>query len=174
MPCAPGHPADAILRGDALTFASNQTCTGNAAVQCYVAIPRAAAAIRFDGGDRIVTSGGPLSIIHDQNPDSPYSGGSTEVLPKQAYAGATSYSIPVGENQYAGPSTPYEFVQFAAIDVVAFEADTQVFINSPGVPHRLVHPPGAASTTRTATATTPGPSTATRARSTASPGRREP
>ena len=134
MPCAPGHPADAILRGDALTFASNQTCTGNAAVQCYVAIPRAAAAIRFDGGDRIVTSGGPLSIIHDQNPDSPYSGGSTEVLPKQAHAGATSYSIPVGENQYTGPGAPYEFVRFAAIDVVAFEANTQVFINSPGVP----------------------------------------
>jgi uncharacterized repeat protein (TIGR01451 family) len=132
MACPPGHPADRILRGDALTFASGQTCTGNAAVQCYVAIPRAAAAIRFDGGDRIVTSGGPLSIIHDQNPDSPYSGGSTEVLPKQAYAGASSYSIPVGEDLYAGPNTPYEFVQFAAIDLVAFEADTQVFINSPG------------------------------------------
>jgi uncharacterized repeat protein (TIGR01451 family) len=134
MACPPGHPADRILRGDALTFASSQTCTGNAAVQCYVAIPRAAAAIRFDGGDRIVTSGGPLSIIHDQNPDSPYSGGSTEVLPKQAYAGASSYSIPVGEDLFAGPNTPYEFVQFAAIDMVAFEANTQVFINSPGAP----------------------------------------
>ena len=132
MTCGPGHAEDALLRGDALTFASNQTCTGNAAVQCYVAIPRAAAAIRFDGGDRIVTSGGPLSIIHDQNPNSPYSGGSTEVLPKQAYAGASSYSIPVGENLFAGDNTPYEFVQFAAIDLVAFEADTQVFINSPG------------------------------------------
>ena len=134
MTCAPGHPADGLLRGDALTFVSNQTCTGNAAVQCYVAIPRAAAAIRFDGGDRIVTSGGPLSIVHDQNPDSPYSGGSTEVLPKQAYAGASSYSIPVGEDQFTAPNTPYEFVEFAAIDIVAFEANTQVFINSPGVP----------------------------------------
>ena len=134
MACRPGHPADALLRGDALTFASNQTCTGNAAPQCYVAIPRAAAALRFDGGDRIVTSGGPLSIIHDQNPNSPYSGGSTEVLPKQAYTGASSYSIPVGEDQFAGDNTPYEFVEFAAIDVVAFEANTQVFINSPGVP----------------------------------------
>ena len=84
-------------RGDALTFVSNQTCTGNAAVQCYVAIPRAAAAIRFDGGDRIVTSGGPLSIIHDQNPNSPYSGG-VDGGPRRSrpYAGASSYSDPGG------------------------------------------------------------------------------
>ena len=55
-----------------------------------------------------MTSGGPLSLIHNQFPPPyPQIGGSTEVLPRQAFTGATSYSIPAGEDllhRRAGPT----------------------------------------------------------------------
>ena len=67
--------------------------------------------IRFDGGDRIVTSGGPISFVHNQDPkciagcatdNMTIIGGATEVLSKQAFQNATSYSIPIGENLWTG------------------------------------------------------------------------
>ena len=88
------------------------------------------------------------------------------MLPRQAYAGATSYSIPVGENRFTGRTRRTMF-RFTAIDIVAFDDDTQVFINSPGVPGAPSRSPStAASTTRTATGTTPPRSTAPAGRST--------
>ena len=97
--------------------------------------------IRFDGGDRIVTSGGPISFVHNQDPkcfagcatnNMTIIGGATEVLSKQAFQNATSYSIPIGENLWTGNGTVTEPFQYAALEILAFEDNTDVVINSPG------------------------------------------
>jgi hypothetical protein len=80
---------DAITQGMDITFASNQGLPGLGAgcaftgtanqIRCSVPVnPRCPPAgvcsatlnddIRFDGGDRIVTSGGPISFVHNQDP----------------------------------------------------------------------------------------------------------
>ena len=129
---------DVIAVGMPITLNSNLatgtgSCTTGAQLTCNVSVnPRLAANVRFDGGDSIATSGGPLSMIHNQDPLSPFIGGATEVLPQQAFQNATAYSVPAGENLYGGNNTVYEIFKYVAINLVAFENNTQVFINSPG------------------------------------------
>jgi uncharacterized repeat protein (TIGR01451 family) len=130
--------ADTIVVGMPITLNSNLatgtgSCTTGAQVTCNVPVnPRLAASVRFDGGDGIATSGGPLSMIHNQDPLSPFIGGATEVLPRQAFANATAYSVPAGENLYGGNNSVTEIFKYVAINLVAFDDNTQVFINSPG------------------------------------------
>ncbi len=89
------------------------------------------AEIRFDGGDLIRSTGGPLSVVHSQNPMSQYLGGSTEILPREAVEDAFAYSIPVGEDIYsAGTLTePFKYVD---LNIVAYEDATSVLVTSPG------------------------------------------
>ncbi len=112
---------DALFDGTAVTLDSP-----------VVNLPRNAAALHWDGGDRIASSGGPLSLIHNQDPQSDFIGGSVEVLSRQAYANATSYSIPAGENLYTVSNTLYNIFQYVDIDIVAFQDNTNVTITSPG------------------------------------------
>jgi hypothetical protein len=104
---------DVLFRGTAVTLNSDQgtgACgIGTPAlpnVRCSVPLPRgtaplAASAHRFDGGDLLVTSGGPLSIVHSQDPLYAYVGGATEMLSQQATANATAFTVPIGENLYS-------------------------------------------------------------------------
>ena len=89
----------------------NPRCTGNV---CSADDFANNLRIRFDGGDRIVTSGGPISFVHNQDPKCAVGcgtdnmtiiGGATEVLSKQAFQNATSYSIPIGESLWTGDGT---------------------------------------------------------------------
>lgn len=112
---------DALFDGTAVTLDSPT-----------VALPRVATAVHWDGGDRIVSSGGPLSLIHNQDPQSNFIGGSVEVLSRQAYANATSYSIPAGEDLYTVSNTLYYNFHYVDIDIVAFQDNTNVTITSPG------------------------------------------
>ena len=98
---------------------------------CSVPMPRSAADVRYDGGDRIVTSGGPLSVAHVQDPISPYIADAMEMLSKQAVANAVSYSVPVGEDIYVD-ATATEAFRRVFLNLVAFDDNTQVQINSPG------------------------------------------
>jgi uncharacterized repeat protein (TIGR01451 family) len=125
--------------GDACAFTtmpcSNDTITDGMALtleSASIPLPRNPAQFFFDGGDRIVTSGGPLALIHNQDPLATIIGGAVEVLSRQAYANATSYSIPAGEDLYAGNGSPTEIFQYVDIDIVAFQDNTQVTITSPG------------------------------------------
>jgi hypothetical protein len=130
-----GADEDRLFRGTALTMNSDQGlasggCT--AGVQCTAPVNPRGTATHFDGGDRLVTSGGPLSLIHNQFPPPyPQIGGSTEVLPRQAFTGATSYSIPAGEDLYVFGG-PFQMFNYTSVNLVAFDDNTQVFINSPG------------------------------------------
>ncbi len=124
---------DVLFRGSPITFNSDRGLTGcTFGIRCTVPVNPRGIATRFDGGDRLLTSGGPLALIHNQFPPPyPQIGGSTEVLPRQAFTGATSYYIPAGEDRYAFGG-PYQMFQYTAVNIVAFDDDTQVFINSPG------------------------------------------
>ncbi|HEX9186194.1 MAG TPA: hypothetical protein VGB87_03920, partial [Vicinamibacteria bacterium] len=99
--------------------------------------------VRFDGGDRIVSSGGPVSFVHNQDPkcaagcgagvyDMTIIGGATEVLSKQAFQNATSYSVPIGQNLYGGAGTATEPFRYTALQLLAFEDNTSVVVTSPG------------------------------------------
>ena len=136
-----GNPA---LDGCALAGTANQIrCSVPVNPRCTVGGCVAALNldIRFDGGDRIVTSGGPISFIHNQDPkcaagcataNMTIIGGATEVLSRQAFQNATSYSVPIGENLWTGNGTISEPFQYAALDIVAFDDNTSVVIDSPG------------------------------------------
>lgn len=89
--------------------------------------------IRFDGGDLIRSTGGPLSVVHTQDPDSQYIGGSTEILAREAVNNAFAYSIPIGEDLYDGGTTAfYTPFHYVDLNIVAYEDDTSVLVVSPG------------------------------------------
>ena len=98
---------------------------------------RSATDLRFDGGDRIAVSGGPAGVVHTQEPEldpvhtQGIIAGATEMLSKQALANATSYSIPVGEDIYAGDGSVTEPFQYTDLNIVAFEDTTSVTVDSP-------------------------------------------
>ncbi|RLE28771.1 MAG: hypothetical protein DRJ61_15810, partial [Acidobacteria bacterium] len=85
---------------------------------------------RFDGGDLLRSTGGPLSVVHTQDPMTQYIGGSTEILAREAVNEAFAYSIPVGEDLHdAGFFIPFKYVD---LNIVAFEDDTSILVTSPG------------------------------------------
>ncbi len=135
---------DVLLQGDFVNFGSNQGilagCTVPSAMplvftelcssvpvnpRCAVAGACTAAEVRFDGGD----------FVHSQDPLTQFIGGSTEMLSKQAVAGALSYSIPVREDLYPAfgcPGCVMEPFHYVDLNLVAFEDGTNVFVDSPG------------------------------------------
>jgi hypothetical protein len=128
----PRITSDQVLRGTVLTFNSDQT-TGTTE-NLLVPIPRVATDVRYDGSDRIFTSGGPVTLIHSQHPaNCNYIGSSLEILSRQAVGNALSYSVPVGTNtysRYGGENTPGEPFKYVFVDIVAFDDATNVFIDN--------------------------------------------
>ncbi len=127
---------DVISAGDYVNFNSDRGLGGGCTTpgtptRCSVPLnPRSAADIRFDGGDLIETSGGPLTVIHSQYPLTNFIGGSIEILSRQAVEAARSYSVPIGENLYVA-NTVTEPFHYVDLDLVAFE-DTSITVESPG------------------------------------------
>ncbi len=141
---------DLLFQGDFVNFGSNQGLGAGCTVasvqpltftelcssvpinpRCTVAGSCAANEVRFDGGDLVLSSGGPLSIVHSQDPLTQFIGGSTEMLSRQAVAAARSYSVPVGEDLYV-VDTGTEPFHYVDLNLVSFEDGTQIFIDSPG------------------------------------------
>ena len=119
---------DVLNKGDTLTLNSTEdpgvACTPSISwpteysdLSCVVPVnPRVTVAapnvpddeIRFDGGDQVAGTGGPLVAIHGQTPTASLPNiitGATEMLSLQTVEDATSYSIPVGEDTFAGNNT---------------------------------------------------------------------
>ncbi len=127
---------DILAVGDYVNFNSDRGLGGGCTTpgtptRCSVPLnPRVATDFRFDGGDLLKSTGGPLSLIHNQWPLTQYIGGATEILSRQAVAAARSYSVPIGEDLYVLDTVtePFKYVE---LELVAFE-DTSVSVNSPG------------------------------------------
>ncbi|MCP3957629.1 MAG: DUF11 domain-containing protein [bacterium] len=145
---------DVLIQGDFVNFASNQGIAAGCTVpsasplvftelcssvplnpRCAIAGACTASEVRFDGGDFLETTGGPLSLVHSQDPLTQFIGGSTEVISKQAVQAARSYSVPIGEDLYPAfgcPDCVMEPFHYVDLNLVAFEDNTQVFLDSPG------------------------------------------
>jgi len=127
---------DLLSAGDYVNFNSDRGLGGGCTTpgtpeRCSVPLnPRSPGDIRFDGGDLIETTGGPLTVIHSQYPLTNFIGGSIEILSRQAVEAARSYSVPIGENLYAA-NTVTEPFHYVNLDLVAFE-DTLITVDSPG------------------------------------------
>lgn len=146
----PTCSGDTISRGDYVNLASNAGLSAGCTVpsvdpatytelcstvpvnpRCATAGACTNAEFRFDGGDLIRSTGGPLSVVHSQDPMSQYIGGSTEILPREAVNDAFSYSIPVGEDLY-GTDPLYEPFKYVDLELVAYEDGTSILVDSPG------------------------------------------
>jgi uncharacterized repeat protein (TIGR01451 family) len=131
-----GSESDILATGDAINLTSNQDISGATVITGYVAVnpARDPDDLRYDGGDRIITSGGPINLTHAMWPlDTTYVGGAWEVYSRQAYADAYSYRLPVGEDLYdlgGGDEGIYGDFRNVYLQLGAFEDNTTVSIRN--------------------------------------------
>jgi len=131
-----GTGSDILYAGDALKLTSDQDLTGQSDIAGYVPVnpARDPAYIRYDGGDRIITSGGPVGLTHALWPlNASWVGGAWEVYPRQTYAATYSYRLPVGEDLYdfgGGDTGAYGDLRDVYLQLGAFEDNTTVSVNN--------------------------------------------
>ncbi|MEJ5309972.1 MAG: hypothetical protein WHX52_09385 [Anaerolineae bacterium] len=128
-----GRADDILLAGDSLSLSSRYVRLNPEDVSGYVPVdPRDAAYIRFDGGDRIVSTGGPVALVHNMwpadlsatPPDRTIMGDAWEIYSTQALENGYSYRSPIGEDLAA--------TQFVNVDlqVQALEDNTTVSVGN--------------------------------------------
>jgi uncharacterized repeat protein (TIGR01451 family) len=131
-----GRGNDILLAGDEVSLISDQNVTGPLAVNGYVPVDpaRSPADIRYDGGDRIISSGGPVDLAHAMWPlGNSWVGGAWEIYSRQAYVDAYSYRLPIGEDLYAfggGDTGTYGDFRNVYLQLGAFEDNTVVLIDN--------------------------------------------
>jgi len=131
-----GVGRDILFAGDDVNLTSDQELTGPTAVNGYVPVEpaRDPVDIRYDGGDRIITSGGPVDLAHAMWPlENSWIGGAWEVYSRQAYVDAYSYRLPIGEDLYSfggGDTGIYGDFRNVYLQLGAFEDNTTVMIDN--------------------------------------------
>jgi len=120
-----------LNRGGVLSLQSNGSGGG---VNDVVPVPRDPSDLRYDGGDRVLSIGGPVNLAHSMWPESLlWIGGAWEVYARQALSGFLSYRIPVGTDSYVnnggagGSFAPFKYVE---LQVAAFDNGTRVVIDN--------------------------------------------
>ncbi|RME48005.1 MAG: DUF11 domain-containing protein, partial [Caldilineae bacterium] len=130
-----GRAGDMLRAGDSLSLSSRYPLTATAALTGYVPInPRQPADIRFDGGDRLVATAGPIGLVHNlwpvdmsqSPPDQTWMGDSWEIYSTQALQNALSYRIPVGEDM-AGSNPQFTHVD---LQIQALQDNTTVQVSN--------------------------------------------
>ncbi len=131
-----GSGDDILYAGDDINLTSDQGLTGESDLTGYVPVDtgRDPAYLRYDGGDHIFTSGSSVALSHAMWPfGNSQIGGAWEVYSQQAYAGAYSYDIPIGEDLYhfgGGDTGTYGDFRNVYLQLSAFEDNTTVSINN--------------------------------------------
>ncbi len=135
-PANGGSGGDILRAGDAINLLSTQDITGTLAVNGYVPVvpSRNPADIRYDGGDRLFSIGGPVNLTHAMWPlYNSWIGGSWEVPSRQTYKDTYVYSIPVGEDLYTwGGGSTGTFGDFrnVYVQVLSYEDNTTLSLNN--------------------------------------------
>jgi len=131
-----GGGSDILIAGDAVNLTSDRGITGPTRIHGCVPVnpSRDSAYIRYDGGDRIISSGGPVDLTHAMWPlGHSWVGGAWEVYSRQAYAEAFSYRLPIGEDLYdfgGGDTGTYGDFRNVYLQLAAFEDNTTVLIDN--------------------------------------------
>ncbi|MBN1993442.1 MAG: DUF11 domain-containing protein [Anaerolineae bacterium] len=107
-----GSGADILGVGDIVLLKSDGSGSGiNALIPVN---PRDTADIRYDGGDYLVSTGGPIDLAHAMWPqDGTWIGGAWEVYSLQAWENSFSFHIPVGQDM--GGDFTYAWLQIGAL-----------------------------------------------------------
>lgn len=116
-----------MSRGQTASLASSANCTN--AVTCYVPKVRGTD-LRYDGGDRIASVGGPINLVVNMYPlSTDQMGGAWEIYARQTLAGYREYGIPVGTDLYTngGDYNPYQFVDLL---VESYSDDNIVIVDN--------------------------------------------
>jgi uncharacterized repeat protein (TIGR01451 family) len=126
-----GTGGDFLRAGDDLSLVSNQNITATNAITGFVPVAsgRDPAYIRYDGGDRVFSTGGPVDLTHAMWPlNNSWIGGAWEIYSRQVHADHYSYRLPVGEDLYEFDSDTYADFRDVYLQLEAFEDNTTVWI----------------------------------------------
>jgi len=133
-PLSPTQPTTqrfTLTKGEVLSLTSDGSGAGLQDVVTLRSTPpfRDPAEVRYDGGDRIVSVGGPATVVHNFWPqgDSVVAN-AWENYPKTVVSGGLVYTVPVDESafQFDSPTEPFEFVE---LTLAAFDDDTKITID---------------------------------------------
>jgi uncharacterized repeat protein (TIGR01451 family) len=128
-----GSESDFLRAGEDINLISDQDIAGTTAITGYVPVSpaRNPADLRYDGGDRIISSGGPVDLVHAMWPlGNSWIGGAWEVYSRQAYANSHSYRLPIGEDLYEYDAGSYGDFRDVYLQLGAFEDNTTVLISN--------------------------------------------
>jgi len=129
-----GTGSDTLDQGVVLSLKSNVSGSNLITGTVNVASTRNPADIRYDSRDRVVSTGGPVSLVHAVWPtDNTYVGGAWEVYSFQAWRNGTSYTMPVGEDSYInndGNTGPFGDFRFVWLEVQAAADNTNITIDN--------------------------------------------
>ncbi len=125
-----------LTLGTTLSLTSTASTTGSEPEinRCIPVNLRDNSQIRYDGGDRIITGGGPVALAHSMWPENDtWIGGAWEIYSRQAYKDMYAYTMPIGEDLYTfggGIDGTYGDFRNVYIQLSAFEDDTTVSIDN--------------------------------------------
>ena len=135
------NPSQGTTEIYALTLGQTLSLTSTAGVEApplhqYVPVSptRNLADLRYDGGDRILSSGGPIALSHAVWPyNSSWAGGAWEIYSYETRADTYAYHIPIGEDLYiqgGGNEGLYGDFRYVYLHVSPYENDTTLFIDN--------------------------------------------
>ncbi len=125
----PGDPADLLSQGEPLSLISDGSAGG---INAYIPItPSRGTALRYDGGDKIMSAGGPINVVHTVYPsDGNWIGGAWEIYAVRTLESNLRYRVPVGTDTYVNGTSPYSEFQNVFLQVEAPEDNTTVVVDN--------------------------------------------
>jgi uncharacterized repeat protein (TIGR01451 family) len=108
----------------------------------FVPVEPRGTALRYDGGDRIISIGGPVSLVHVMWPlKTAEMGDAWEVQPLEALDQAYFYTVPLGIDSFAnagGASGAYGGFKYVYLEIQATQDNTQITIANGQDPEIIV------------------------------------
>ena len=126
-----GLSGDRINANSVLTWISSDDTGQPGTINDYIPYPRPTSplALRYDAPDRVVIIGGPVNLVHAEEPRSPHAAEAWRVYPRQLMGTTTEYFIPIGENLYSdgGHFAPFQYVY---LQLVSYADSVNITVNN--------------------------------------------